>query len=266
MKPDWLPDWKDPKAYPEPDDLSLGQWAWQFLRRNAEYQTDFGKWHELLDGLDDPKRRLPTIDQDLSFFVCDPPASDGETYATYRKRVGGRWLGDKALYFHLGEKYGFRPDGRLWRLLPDPREDRRRVIFETSIIDYIPGSPEGRRKYVGRVKAFEVLVRFNLEWPIDVQLEMAQKTLKRARKYYKKNEAFEPIEKRNRLDKFQLYIRLLDAKVSGAKAGEMAAVLLPNRDNSYPDYGADKNIRDGLKAAHKLRDRDYRFIPLARQK
>lgn len=264
MKPDWLPDWKDPKAYPEPDDLSLGQWAWQFLRRNPEYQADFAKWRELRDGLDDPEGRLPTIDQDLSFFVCDPPASDGETYATYRKRVGNKWRSEISLYAHLWEKYGLRTGARFW-LLPDPREDQQSVWFETLTIGYIPGIPDCREYVVGP-EAFEVLVRFNLEWPIEVQLEKAQKILKRERTYYKKNDAFEPIEKRNRLDKFQLYIRLLDAEVSGAEAGEMAAVLLPNRDNSYPDYGADKNIRDGLKAAQKLRDRDYRFIPLARQK
>ncbi len=266
MRPDWLPDWKDPEAYPETDDLSLGQWAWQFLRRNPEYQTDFAKWCELRDGLDDPEGRLPMIDQDLSFFVCDPPASDGETYATYRKRVGGKEHGYKTLDSHLGEKYGFRPDARLRGFLPDPREDRQHVWFETSVVHKFAGIPGERGEYVGGPEAFEVLVRFNLEWSIEVQLENARKTLKSLRAYYRKNDAFEPIEKRTRLNKFQFYIRLLDAEVSGAKAGEMAAVLLPNRDNSYPDYGADKNIRDGLKAAQKLRDRDYRYIPLARQK
>ena len=34
-------DWKDPSLYPKPDDLSLTQWRWEFLRRDAEYQKDW---------------------------------------------------------------------------------------------------------------------------------------------------------------------------------------------------------------------------------
>ena len=41
MIPNWLPDWRDPKAYPKATDTSLKQWAWEFLRRNTDYQADF---------------------------------------------------------------------------------------------------------------------------------------------------------------------------------------------------------------------------------
>lgn len=40
---DWLPDWRDVSQYPVPDTTEPRQWAWEFLRRNAEYQNDFEK-------------------------------------------------------------------------------------------------------------------------------------------------------------------------------------------------------------------------------
>jgi len=40
MPPKWLPDWTDPAGYPVPA-APLHDWAWQFLRRNPEYQTDW---------------------------------------------------------------------------------------------------------------------------------------------------------------------------------------------------------------------------------
>ena len=46
MVPDWLPDWRNAGAYPAPSELNLTSWAWQFLRRNPEYQNDVADWLE----------------------------------------------------------------------------------------------------------------------------------------------------------------------------------------------------------------------------
>ena len=37
-KPDWLPDWKDKIKYPDPKKATGRVWAWEFLRRNPQYQ------------------------------------------------------------------------------------------------------------------------------------------------------------------------------------------------------------------------------------
>src|SRR5713101_9944015 len=42
-KPDWLPDWKDKSKYPDPTNTSGRVWAWEFLRRNPEYQQLWDK-------------------------------------------------------------------------------------------------------------------------------------------------------------------------------------------------------------------------------
>jgi hypothetical protein len=41
--PDWLPDWRDDSAYPDPSTTTSRQWAWGFLRRNIKYQNDCGE-------------------------------------------------------------------------------------------------------------------------------------------------------------------------------------------------------------------------------
>jgi transcriptional regulator len=38
MKPPWRPDWRDKNLYPNANSTSSLQWAWEFLRRNPEYQ------------------------------------------------------------------------------------------------------------------------------------------------------------------------------------------------------------------------------------
>jgi Proteobacterial transcriptional regulator-like domain len=40
MAPKWLPDWWKPSQYPDPSKAEVTRldWAWQFLRRNPEYQ------------------------------------------------------------------------------------------------------------------------------------------------------------------------------------------------------------------------------------
>ena len=36
------PDWRDASAYPlNTTDLDPGRWAWEFLRRNPDYQKDY---------------------------------------------------------------------------------------------------------------------------------------------------------------------------------------------------------------------------------
>jgi hypothetical protein len=49
-KPDWLPDWKDISKYPDPKEASGGVWAWEFLRRNPQYQQLWEQYAALPPG------------------------------------------------------------------------------------------------------------------------------------------------------------------------------------------------------------------------
>src|SRR6266566_3503388 len=51
-KPNWLPDWKDVTKYPDPKQKKVSGrvWAWEFLRRNPEYQQLWEKYAALPPG------------------------------------------------------------------------------------------------------------------------------------------------------------------------------------------------------------------------
>ena len=231
----------------------------QFLRRNPEYQEDYENWRALLDTLPADCNQLPS--DDMRFWVCDPPAKADETFKEYVIRVGGPWRRTFRVKA-LPEKYGF--DYGAGRGLVPPEQKRFPSMFFTDdifrFLDHIPGLPNDR--YGVKVGEFEIWVRFNLEWPIDIQLKRAKKWLENHQSYLKKERSLEPIENRNQINKFPYYLRLLDAEASGADPKTMAAVLLSDQEDEHPDYRASKNIRYGLKRARRLRDRDYRFISL----
>ena len=271
MKPHWLPDWDDVKAYPKPKDLDWGQWAWQFLRRNPEYQKDYENWQALIDTLPADCNRLPSAEEDIRFSFFDPPAKAGETYKEYLKRVGA--YRQSPVFNSLPGKYGYKPfferrlaSERRWLEcgLEPPEQELFRGFFFTEVgLEMVLGSPEiVDHKVELQVGNFEAWVPINLEWPIDIQLKRAKRPLEQYKSHLKKKWGLEPIETRYQIKKFPYYIRLLDAEVSDADVKTMAACLLPNQENEHPEYRASKNIQQGLARAKRLRDRDYRFIGL----
>lgn len=257
-KPEWLPDWQDEGAYPKPEDLSLKLWAWQFLRRNPDYQEDQARWRKLVDGLEN-SNDLPEPEEDMRFWVFEPPAEPGEKFNEYRKRVP-QWRRGESLLGALVEKYGIKPGG--W--LPDPGQNRPTLVgFQTTGLKFIDGGPARQGKdWRAAVypKPFEIYVCFNLEWPIDIQLEKTKTYLNERKKMLKKKYNMESVDKRTRVVMFPLYLRLLDAEASGADVDTMTTVLPPRISATH----ARQNVRNGLKAAKKLRDRDYLFIPLSK--
>src|SRR5262245_43523766 len=68
MKLRWLPDWeKDLHKYPKPTEKSRLEWAWQFLRRNPQYQQ---LWAQLIKPHFDPadvKRSIARADREANF-------------------------------------------------------------------------------------------------------------------------------------------------------------------------------------------------------
>ena len=264
-KPDWLPDWRDEKAYPKPEKLDREQWAWQFLRRNPDYQSDHARWRELAkhtvyrelpggDGFED----FPEPEEDMRFWVCDPPAKEGETYDDYVKRIGGGYR-MMPTWLHLANNYGMSIG------FPDPAIERPSLLaFELIGLSLLTGMP-GRKIRTARQELgdYDIWVRFNLEWPIDFQIEKARKHLKVKQNVYKRKYGLQPKRFRNRYDKYQIYLRVLDGEVTGAKLRAMADVLYPELDNVYPEYRRRRQIRNDLNAAKKLRDRDYALICLS---
>lgn len=92
-RPDWLPDWRDPNAYTE-HGRDLRSWAWEFLRRNPEYQADYAHYMSLpwfySEGGGTPKRASRSIGDfdEMIYLWGSVPALPGETAGEYEHRTG----------------------------------------------------------------------------------------------------------------------------------------------------------------------------------
>lgn len=134
--------WQDEKQYPDVKKASAQRWAWEFLRRNPDYESD---WKRLVNAKRAVALRVPEITQyvecviadtveswaqlratcadDAAFsnqmhrwhsllcdedemIVFDPPRLAGESNFTYLNRVEKSL--SRPLSFSLGEKWGLK--------------------------------------------------------------------------------------------------------------------------------------------------------------
>jgi hypothetical protein len=138
------PNWKDEAAYPITKDAKPTRWAWEFLRRNKGYQTDWqtfadavmakarehpetlkyaewfltrndGTWAEFAAQFQDKAERDAAFRKhadtifdwrDGPLLAFDPPLETGESYEQYKQRVA-KWS-RCPLGDYLGRKWGLR--------------------------------------------------------------------------------------------------------------------------------------------------------------
>ena len=78
--------WRDPIHYPRPTSREGARWAWEFLRRNRQYQSDYLAYKSSLAAklthLEHPLGDGVVLDG----FFTDPPALSGERLSAYLKR------------------------------------------------------------------------------------------------------------------------------------------------------------------------------------
>ena len=54
----WRPAWTKAAGYPDIKNTSMREWAWEFLRRNPEYQKDYQKLEDELEFIGFKKQRI----------------------------------------------------------------------------------------------------------------------------------------------------------------------------------------------------------------
>jgi hypothetical protein len=236
MKPDWLPDWRDAANYPS--NASRQQWAWEFLRRNDAYQQ---LWNEVV---------RPGYSSDRL----------NDTWTSIRERL------------HSGRRVRVRLDDipiakdRLTRQFhigsyppPAPEEPLARLQFDAQFIQYeLVGGGGGKYNLLGTPKPpGEVVLWFNLNWPLGPQLANAKKVLEHHAKLSGAKSS-----RRIREAGYGNYLRVLDAKADGASIKEIANVLYPK----LPEESRLQRVRDDLKAAERLRDLDFWQIAVSQTK
>jgi len=232
MKLRWLPDWKDKRSYPNVSGTPSLQWAWEFLRRNYQYQ-------QLWDQLIGPSHNATKFDDAW------------KTFQRVRRGPGVR----HRIPLTKNPFQPFKEQFHIATYPPPPWEQQAKLYFDSEFIVYQLGANPAAKVH-GFLNQNQIVVWFDLTWPLGAQLENAKKIVTEAATRAKKS----PKLLRQRAEHYSNYLRVLDAKTSGASYRQILNVLYSGRSSTYPDYNAKQTLRDDLKAAERLRDHDFWLI------
>ena len=254
---DWgTPDPHDGAAYPTPDATSPAQWAWELLRRKADYRK---AWSEIVEPFCDPKtgeldEARITEAQNLELYID----SKGyvRTDVTLPPYVKASSDGKKISVTHPQQELANRFGLRIGASSLDPRRGEAPEFRTKSVVAW-PWRENfsGSRPVKTEIRPGEVLIRFNVNWPLNVQLENARSALERYAQRPKP-------EMRPRWDMFPLYLRVLDAEAAGLSDAEAATILFPDATSVYPDYEGKKKVSNARQAAARLQN-EYLFVACA---
>jgi hypothetical protein len=231
-------DWQNDADYAFCETLDLAGWAWQFLRREPAYRTDYAWfidiWRQLEADYGIPPKR------DFFKWKQDPRAwrAEAEIAGCGTEVCPGE--NDQVLIeCWMGAKWGFRkfppdpalaqPDDLTWREFP----------IEVAVIDTRderPPMPE------------QLALRFDLSLPLPAQLEAAKRALISARQLRAQAGILPPRGLREGAALWRIWLRLLDALERGASLDNIGEVL------------ALSNPADAAAAAIATRGGGYRRI------
>lgn len=272
--PDWLPDWRDEKAYNFPSQSERILWAWEFLRRNPGYQKAWrenyieGPLRWVVDrGIYSPqmtgKKRTEIFNEkrkDLAGWIVDPPNSKIRTEEDWRHNAD---VGHELKYLGtvLAKSFNLRTTD-----LCDPaieRPKRWQVKFDISFSPSFSFWQEGAQ-YRGMEpeNAEDFIVRFDLRVSLDRQWReikrlMAPEAQRRAAEgqFIKANE-------NPQLETLKEALRVLDADACSIADSEIAKVLYPNKIGT----SGVETVENRRPKALRFRDRDYLILCVPRQK
>ena len=208
-----IPDWKDKDAYPAPDELSMNEWRWESLRRNAQYREDFARSE---DSFTDESK-------DLYFERVYKLAAPEDPRHSVRDIRSSKPEQDD-----FGFGYDFDDIVRF--------EDTwaRNLYSPPSEID---------KRFSHDLEDYDLYLRVNLRRPLHRQFEVFRELAETAQKSWNQGKK---IIKRPHTQKWPLYLRVLDAHSMGASYGAIARELLIHQNQT------EQAARDVLDQAKRL--------------
>jgi hypothetical protein len=241
----WLPDWMDESAYPNPGpDTFHGKivWAWEFLRRNPEYQKIYDLYKQTSDtsekvllGLEIAQKygfrfRPVAPSQDDPFTL--PPLTTSELSAEERTLLTDT-------FFNFSSPV--------------------RVLNNFSRMWGITSSPVQSDLMTQGLGSNNIVIAFDLGLPPGPQMEIAGKYIEDLRDLLK----MKPQEYNFHFGDFKNYLRILDAKLSGATNDEIASKI-SLKTSGHEDAGQGEiGIQRAYKRAKEIRDKEYKYIIVA---
>lgn len=243
----WRPDWRDATKYPDPKTTSKQQWAWEFLRRNAHYQADYGRMRLLLDkGANITNEESIDIHETCKRYCLRSALDPAEPLANVflmRPRTSTIQQCKIGEFLEHAET------------LPARNENEQDLFVWLS--NYAPLLPE---------RPSEVVARVDLALPIADQIAALEKRLIGMQQKFKA-EGGKIDAHRYENERYRNYLQLLDAKYLKTDYLEICKILDPGFD--YTDqgifYSSKDRLRKQLKAARFLSEQGYRFLAEASQ-
>ncbi len=263
------PDWRDEYSYPaNADDWSAEVWAWEFLRRNPEYQKDYEHFDKLPSYQSGGKsakwyRQSGEWWHSVELRYCKHSIlPDDDTVLEYVNRTGDRTPYEYSLEDHLIEKWGIEAEQ-----IYDPSYECANIH-----LDYYPNLPKRikTREYDFKKNEtvsiesependFEVTLRFDIRHSIDKQLIDAKEILQIIR--YNWSPLHDEMIRHSsgiQMDKLPIYLRVYDAKQAGITYVKIGEELYS--DEALDLDNAKQRAYNAFKKAEELVQGGYREL------
>ena len=204
-----MPDCTDESHYLYTQDLTKAQWAWEFLRRNPDYQKDYQwfitQWHALeKDYGQSPDMDYQAWKQDpRSYKIIDINSEqDGNCAVSDDKLLIECWMGYKWGFFQFPQSPGLQatelPNGTNWRLL-----DSNYYMANKNV----PDNP-----YKNNRSDLMLSVDFDLTKPLKEQLEQVKQKAIIAQRRLRKKGRLQLFTIEGKKALWMSCLRLLDAQ------------------------------------------------------
>jgi len=231
-------DWTRPQDYAFTGTLDGAQWAWEFLRRNPQYQAEWRAFNSVWQALEAEYGRPPN--RDFCAWRLDPRAW---VHAADCPQGDCRVDEDKVLIeCALGARWGF------YKFPPDPADEDPvgdgRLTWRECMEEVPEIGPEDA-PWLGADPA-RVALGFDLSLPLRDQLERAKRRLQVLQRQRQRSGALVPPSLRAQRAVLSTQLRLLDAESGGADEPEFVSI--------------GRDWRALLGQAQQLRDGGYRRL------
>lgn len=237
--PAWLPDVADADEYLR--ERSAMFWAWEFVRRNPEYQADYAAWMQMT-GMDNcyVEQEQGRLMKKWGCSICDPSSSP-------------RFFGG-----HGQEMFDLPPDfleleSEETVALADPRRFHNGCSGDMRTVLRHGGTPSE--------DSFHIFARIDVRYPLEQQMDELRAKYEAIRKSYEDVGGLDAVNpKKPQIRKLPDYLRVYDATWKGLPQRDIAKVVCPKNKWEPPGCKASKQIGRDLREARRLVNGGYRDL------
>lgn len=228
----WNPNWQNEYEYPNPDKALIIQWAWEFLRRNSNYQNDY---------------------LNIDTFYIHNNLREKDMYNVNKLHFYQMLMAICNKYNTTGIADPEEPHGAgILTILGFQDSKYPNCYFYDGYGNFLEIEPTLQS---------EVSMTFNVSLPINPQILKAKNILNNQYKtLLKKGVINKNDNSRLRVDTYRDYLRIYDARLLKIPYNKIAEVIYPNTENSPPDFLAKKKVEAAYKAAKNMVYEGYKII------